>query len=152
MPKSRLRLSQQNNPHYFCKGLFRCRNIKEVVVKRPLFLLRIYRFCLDKCASEGLNLVPAFDGGWLVVGRDVGFKEITFYIAFSVCVGNLFELFVRIFVIAVIERVQSQVFEAFIGNKFGVLFNGGGGNADYLVADDMVAPGDFLFNGFGVMA
>lgn len=35
--KSRLRLSQQNNPHYFCKGLFRCRNIKEVVVKRPLF-------------------------------------------------------------------------------------------------------------------
>ena len=85
----------------------------------------------------------------MVVGRDVGFKEITFYIAFSVCVGNLFELFVRIFVIAVIERVQSQVFEAFIGNKFGVLFNGGGGNADYLVADDMVAPGDFLFNGFG---
>lgn len=85
----------------------------------------------------------------MVVGRDVGFKEITFYIAFSVCVGNLFELFVRIFVIAVIERVQSQVFEAFIGNKFGVLSMVAGVMPIIWSPMIWIAPGDFLFNGFG---
>lgn len=70
-----------------------------------------------------LNLIPAFNSCALVVGRYVSFKEVAFNAAGTVSVGNVFQLLVRIGVKTVIHGFQANVFQAFVGNEFCVLFN-----------------------------
>ena len=97
-------------------------------------------------APRGSDFVPALNGGALVIRRYVGFKEVPFYISLAVGIGNLFQLLVRVLVKALIARFQPQILQALVGDKLRVLLNRLFGNANNVMADDVIAPGNFLLN------
>ena len=97
-------------------------------------------------AATGSDFIPSLNSRALVIRRHVGFKEVAFYISLAVGIGNFFQLLVRVLVKAFITRFQPQILQTLVGNELGVLLNRLFGNADNVTADDVVTPGDFLFN------
>ena len=56
---------------------------------------------------------------------------------------------VRILVKSVIHRFHADIFQTLVGNKLGILFNTLRRNSQNLIADNVIAPVNFLLHGLG---